>query len=528
LSALALDADACKGCNLCVAVCKPEALRPEPFGLMAVERARATAALWRALPDTPGQILAAAQKLPEPGLLGALELSRHCLHALAPSDGAEPGSGARIALRTVLAVAEAHLQPQLQQHLRELDQLAAEFGARIRDLLAAALPAADLDALHEGLALLGMGAVALSSLATRLDEVSGSGRVDTARLQRLVETARALADLRFRIAEGSTGRGRARAGLVLAGGTGRALAGSFPWNPFAGPAVLDDGPDAAHRALGLLRGEAGALAQDFALLRRAKALLQPGAPGPRTLAFAELTAAERALCPPLLFVTGADSIARGGDAPLAAILASELPIKVLLLAETVAAPTQPAMPQCNPALMALAHRQAYVLQTSIAQQDHFAAGVLAALRHPGPALLHVLAPSPRRAGAAADQALRLAAAAVQSRAFPLFCHDPGKPGAFGEKLSLHGNPAPETAGTDDPMHLATWQTLQELAGIRTPFTVDVEQRAAAAVAEAHAQQLAELQARRIDELQQARAAVEQELLQRLQRKLVALAGGRRP
>ena len=30
-------------------------------------------------------------------LLGALELSRHCLLSLAPGDDAEPGSGARIA-----------------------------------------------------------------------------------------------------------------------------------------------------------------------------------------------------------------------------------------------------------------------------------------------------------------------------------------------------------------------------------------------------------------------------------------------
>lgn len=523
---LALDVDACKGCNLCVASCAPRALLTGERTGPAAGAARAAAAVWRDLPDTPGAVIAAARALPEPGPLGALELSRHCLHALAPGDDAEPGSGPRLALRTVLAVAEAHLQPQLQQHLHELDRLAEDYGKRIRDLLTGALPVTDLEALHEGLATLGAGPVVLSALATRLDEVSASGRVDAAQLQRLVDTARAIADLRWRIAQGSHGRGRARTGLVLGNGLAAAVA-AFPWNPFAAPAVVDDGPEAGHRALGLLQGVAEALARDFALLRYAKALLQAGPAaarggGPVRTAFAELTAAERALCPPLLLVLPAATLRCGGGSSLAAVLASELPVKVLLLAEApdAAAPTA--------AMLALAHRGAFVLQTSIAHRDHFAAGALAAFAHPGPALLHVLAPSPARAGAAADQALALAEAAVQDRRFPLLRHDPRLPGAFGQRLSLAGNADASGDGTADPAVRATWETLQELAGVRTPFTREVEERAARAVADEHAQQVAALQAQHERQLLQARGAVEQELLQRLQHKLVALAGGRRP
>ncbi|MCB9876324.1 MAG: hypothetical protein H6835_01880 [Planctomycetes bacterium] len=84
---------------------------------------------------------------------------------MAPGDDAEPGSGARIALRTVLAAAEAHLQPSLQRHLQQLDELGAAFGERIREQFAGALPAGDLEALHEGLQTLGQGRVALSTLA---------------------------------------------------------------------------------------------------------------------------------------------------------------------------------------------------------------------------------------------------------------------------------------------------------------------------------------------------------------------------
>jgi ferredoxin len=527
LLVLALDPDACKGCNLCVSVCPTAALTAAPRMAASVDQTRRAAAQWRSLPDTAGEVIAAAREQAEPGLLGALELSRHCLLALACGDDAEPGSGARIALRSVLATVEAHLQPKLQQHLHELDQVAATFGERIRELLASALPITDLDALHEGLATLGMGAVALSTLAGRLDAAQASGRVDAARLQRLVDTARAVADLRWRVAEGSTGRGRARAGLVLTGGDTEVLAGRFPWNPFAAPAVLDGSPEAGYRALGLLQGQAEALMGDFALLRRANAVLQRGAPGPRALTFAELTPAERELFPPLWLVADASVLQRGGLAQMVAVLGGDLPIKVLLLSTSLST-SPPAAEPLTAAMLALAHRQAFVLQSSVAHRDHLASGVLAACRHPGPALLHVLAPSPRAANATPDLTLMLAAAAVNERSFPLLRYDPLRPGAFGQKLSLDGNPEPTEAGTTDPARLANWQTLQELAGVRTPFTHDVELRAAVAVATAHQKEIAELQARHASELQAARGVVETELLSRLQHKLTALAGGRRP
>ncbi len=520
---LALDPDACKGCDLCVTACEPGALQRGARSAEAVQQARAGAAAWRALPDTAGAVIHAARELSEPGLLGALELSRHCLLTMAPGDDAEPGSGARLALRTVLAVSEAHLQPKLLRHVQHLDELAAKFGERIRGMLAGALPVTDLEALHEGLATLGAGAVALSTLASRLDEVQVSGRVDGGKLQLLVETARAVADLRWRVQQGRNGCGRARSGLVLAGGEAEALAGDFPWNPFASPAVLDGSREAGARALGMLRGQVAALAANFALLRRAESLLQQGAPGPRHLGFAELEPAERELCPPLWLVVDGDALRCGGLAQLAAVLAHDLPVKVLLLSPSTTAVDGP-----SPARLALAFPRAFVLQSTVAHRDHLAAGVLAACEHPGPALVHVLAPSPRAAGAAPDRTLAIAADAVARRAFPLLRYDPRLPGAFGQKLSLDGNPSPQQPGTDDPEHLAAWQLLQELAGVRTPFTHVVEERAAAAVAAAHAQELAAMRAAHEDELLRLRSSVETELLARLQRKLTTLAAGARP
>jgi len=45
-------------------------------------------------------------------------------------------------------------------------------------------------------------------------------------------------------------------------------------------------------------------------------------------------------------------------------------------------------------LVAMAHRGAFVLSTSIADPEHLFAGVTAALRYPGPALIDVHTPIP--------------------------------------------------------------------------------------------------------------------------------------
>ncbi|MCB9876323.1 MAG: hypothetical protein H6835_01875 [Planctomycetes bacterium] len=96
-------------------------------------------------------------------------------------------------------------------------------------------------------------------------------------------------------------------------------------------------------------------------------------------------------------------------------------------------------PDADAALLALAQRGAFVAQSSVAHRDHLTDAALRASAHAGPALLHVLAPSPRAWDVAADAAVRVAAQAVAARAFLLFVYDPSQPGAFGEKLPLHGN-----------------------------------------------------------------------------------------
>ncbi len=576
LFSLAINPDACKACQACVQVCEADALKDEAQNSQRLAAARKNWELWQHMPETSAATIQRVAADPEVGPAAALLLSRSCLLAMTGGDGAEAGSGEKLAMHLVMATAEKELQPQLQKQLEKLNQLQGQFAVKIKELLSVALPGQDLESLAGGLAELDPRHVDLADLTRKVEERSGSRPVDAAWLQRLVRTARQLQDLQQRL-------GRARLGLVVAQGSVAAWAGAFPYNPFSVPVTLDTSGEPGQLALGVAAAQLQAVMQDFRLLRRAELELQRPAQAEQaeldlqdlqSLDFQDLRAEERELCPPLLLVGGDDALGAKALSQLSALLSQDLPIKILVLT---------GLDDGHPdlGLLALAHRRAFVLQSSIAYPDHLVQGVQRALQFSGPALLHVYAPSPQRHGFAQSEALGQARAVVESRTLPLFCFDPAEQGVFGSRLTLLGNPAADALTptlahwaisqqrfadcfrpfTDqdgeavelqaylelpasqrqgktpciqdvvvDPAMVAacedrlqSWQTLQELAGVVTPFT---ELAREAAVKDLAGQHAAELAAQRQDyeaRLAQLREQVEQELTLRLQQRLVHLS-----
>jgi len=155
------------------------------------------------------------------------------------------------------------------------------------------------------------------------------------------------------------------------------------------------------------------------------------------------------------------------------------------------------------ALLAMMHPDVFVAQTITTDINHFYRAILAANEYPGPALINVYTPCQPEHGIGDDMASRQAKLARDSRAFPVFVHDPRAGNSLAERISLRGNPAikddwythPRTgepvdfvyfarsegrfarhfdrdgapdatllAGQDD--RLANWRLLQQLAGIR--------------------------------------------------------------
>jgi pyruvate/2-oxoacid:ferredoxin oxidoreductase beta subunit/ferredoxin len=156
-------------------------------------------------------------------------------------------------------------------------------------------------------------------------------------------------------------------------------------------------------------------------------------------------------------------------------------------------------------LIAMAHPEVFVAQTTPAHVNHFYRAVLDANTYPGPAVIVAYTTCQPEHGVGDDASAAQARLAVASRAFPLFIYDPRRGPTTRERLSLQGNPDPAADwhrhprtgepvdfiafarterrfarqfaadGTPSPAlvagqadRLANWRRLQELAGARPP------------------------------------------------------------
>lgn len=611
---LAINPDSCKGCGICVSNCEPNALMLENQTLDLLAGARRSWQIWEKLPDTTAETMQRTGNQIQMGKPAATLLSQRFRGTLSGGDGAEPGSGERLALRLALAAVESKQQPLSGKFIGEVNAVREQLAKLIRKILADALPADDLDALATGLESVDTRETDLSSFINE-SEAALDSRIDALRLRRLVNLAQRLRDLSWRLSEGRQGFGRASLGLVLSSDLPSGWAGVFPDNPFAMPVTVDSSGDAALFGAGLLQGQLRQAIEGFVLMRKARLELENPADAARlwssldNLGWEGLEAEERALCPPVFIIGSSSLLAGRGLSQLSAVMAGNLPLKIMLFAELdlgVAAAADgglPLAPVEDPgvdlALLTLSRRNTLNAQCSIAFPDHLMAALEAALNFSGPALIQVHAPSPGRHGFPADHTIQQARLAVETRAFPLFLYDPEAEGVFGSRFSLAGNPEPDrdwlTGDSGKPLttaawalgetrfaqlfsplqadatdslpldeylalgretragrkpfvmakigerdsvryqvgeplvrvceeRLRAWRTLQEVAGLVTPFTQRIQQQAQQAVAAAHQAELEKIQSSyeaRIRELK--RELLEQSRAE-IKARLMAMAG----
>lgn len=610
---ITVDPMVCKGCALCVTNCEPNALASVVQERSILTRNRQIRTAWTRLPDTPQAAIDMASADADLGPLPGALLARNTGRVMFGSDGVEAGSGGRLALRLALALTEARHTPQRAGLITDVRAAHDGILGRIREILAEALPADDLDALSKSLDAVDNRQADLGAFLSKTDGITGG--VDAARLRRLVELARALNDLAWRLETGRLGVGRAALGLVLSPDDPAGWTGAFPQNAFEVPATVDLTGDGAQLAAGLLQAQLRQAIDGLALLRRARLELERPDDAGRLwadvegLTYADLDDTERARCPSLLLVGSSQLLGGRGLSQLIWLLGSGLPVKVVLLAELdmgladragIDAALGPAPdPAADLGLLALSQRQAYIAQSSVGHTEHLFQVLHDGLDYDGPALFHIHGPSPIRHGFATDQTIAHARLAVASRAFPLLRYDPRADGVFGLRLDLGGNPEPlapwdqsasgealtpahfalhETrfkawlsplaADAPSPIDLATWltlperdqgrqtpfvslvhqdqapiryavspelagvcarradawRTLQELAGLVTPFTARVRAEAEAAVTAEHQAALAAQKADYEQRLTELRAELEQEYRGEIRDRLMALAG----
>jgi pyruvate-ferredoxin/flavodoxin oxidoreductase len=455
LLVLAVDPRACLGCGLCVAVCPEDALRPAEREPPRVAAAEWLWTSWEQLPDAaPGTLTRAAEHA-DVGPMAALLLSRHCAQAQLGDPGSEPGSGERLAARLVSAAVERHAQQRTATLLGEIEAAGAGLTERLRAQLSEGIADAGPDALAQAVAGIGRAHASLGELGRELERLGAKPGFDRQSVLRLARLSGELEDRTQRLAQGPDGLGRARFGVVVASGPSSEWAGRFPHHPYYAPLTVAPLPQAVELASGIARGLA---AEHLELVRTLREATLEAKPPPdrgarleslRSLTWEHLEPEARAACPPLLLLVDARSLLEQGFDALSRALTSELPIKVVLLDGLDRLDSGP-----EPALVAMAHRRAFVLSGSPACPDHLARGLADALAWPGPALLHLHAPSPSRHGFPADATLARSRQAIEARAHVLFQFDPAADGVFGSRASLEGNLEPEP-GASRP-GLAEW------------------------------------------------------------------------
>ena len=322
--------------------------------------------------------------------------------------------------------------------------------------------------------------------------------------------------------------------------------------------LVDSSGDATQLAAGLVEGHLDETTELVRLLRQARLEVDKpdGIDWKRdalaNLRWQDLSDEELELSPPLLLLGSDDMLAGRGLAQLVWLLNSGLPVKVLVMSALdfglVGAPTN--NPRAGVGLLALAQRNAFVAQTSVANPDHLGDSVAEALRFKGPALIQVYAPSPTRDGFASKEAIDQARLAVEARVLPLFRYDPRVEGVFGTRISLDGNPE-DSEDLPTPVDWArgqerfapmldskaiegmaqrcadNWQMLQELAGAVTPFTGKVEAEIRAAVQAEHDAALSDQQKAAAAELAAVQQKTRAEIAAQLRGRLLDLASRKR-
>lgn len=434
LLSITVNPEACKGCNICVEVCPEGALVSTRQTEHGLQRLRRNWALWNRLPDTDDRFVKAAAGA---DVLSSLLLKRSVHSSMVGGDGACAGCGQKTAVHLILSAVQAQMTPRVAKHVAELDALIAGLDTKARELLA---KSADLHA-----AARSKGAVEVpvdENLRLRIELHSA--------------TTDALRDQRWRYTKGPSGKGRAALGMANSTGCSSVWAGAYPHNPYTFPWVNHLFADSPSVALGLFEAHMRKMAAGVAVVRRASRILDGSYDAARdeaefaSLTWKDFTDEEFSLCAPILALGGDGAMLDGGFQNLSRLLTSGKPVRVVVLdtqghSDTGGQATPTAFNgsgiRKELALLAIAHRDVFVHQSSQASPAHLMGGVLKGLAQRRPAVFNVYTPCPMEQGFTDSVSPRAARLALESRAFPFLTYDPTLGASMAECLSLEGNPS---------------------------------------------------------------------------------------
>jgi ferredoxin len=241
-----------------------------------------------------------------------------------------------------------------------------------------------------------------------------------------------------------------------------------------------DADDPCAEAMRVFDQEAGRLARVFAAARIAhleiEDMYDPAIHDPwfDNFGWEAFSKDELLLVPAVIALEGADRMAGEGMPSFSRLLHSGRPVQVLVRVQAHNNPGRLAGEdpfhsfRTELGYLGIAHRQAFVSQTSAARHEHLVQGYLEALNATRTSL-HLINTGLKSAGNDSDlNAWLVAGAALEGRVHPFFRVNPGKGDRFAERVCFDGNPQPEQ---DWPVHPFRYQDDSGVTvNIELPFT----------------------------------------------------------
>ena len=482
LFSITINPYTCKGCMECVEVCTDGALVAEPQTQEAIDRMRKDWNFWLDLPTTDKDFIRIDDLDEKIGALETLLLDKTNYESMVSGDGACLGCGEKTAIHLFTGAVTALLQPRIKKHLTEVDDLINRLETHIRLKLAEGMDLSNTAAVNEAVAQHQDTDLTLTELSSTL--MKGSKPVDQQWLTWVTQLLEKLRHLKWLYTEGKTNQGRANLGFINATGCTSVWGSTFPFNPYPFPWASHLFQDSPSVAMGIFEGHMQKMAEGFKAIRQAKLELE-GKYNPKEhdefftyFDWKKFSDEEWLLCPPVVSVGGDGAMYDIGFQNLSRAMASGAPIKVLILDTQVYSNTGGQactsgfigqVADMSPygkawkgktevrkemAIIGMAHRTSYVLQSSQANVTHMLEGYIDGLNSRRPAMFNIYTTCQPEHGVADDASDKQAKLALESRAYPMFKYNPDAGTTFRECCDLEGNPALDD---DWPTYKLTYQ-----------------------------------------------------------------------
>ncbi len=470
LFSITINPNSCKGCMECINVCGDDALRPITQTEDTISRLRREWDFWGDLPNTPDKYNRIDDLEEKIGPLETILLNKDAYLKFASGDGACLGCSEKTVVHLFVATVESLMQPRIKKHVKHLEDLIDRFEKHIQLTLLDTVKVTDTDMMSKIISDTNTSDLTMSGIASKLETEHGSEPIDQEWLREMTHILSGLKRLKWKYTTGTTGQGRSTMGMTNATGCTSVWGSTYPYNPYPFPWANHLFQDSPSMAMGIFEGHMAKMAEGFKLIRKAELELKGEykADGQRDFFtyfnWNQFTDEEWQLCPPVVALGGDGAMYDIGFQNLSRMMASGKPIKVIVVDTQVYSNTggqactsgfigqvsdmaqfgkvwkgKPE-PRKEIGLIGMAHRNTYVMQSSLANASHMIEGFIDGLMARRPALFNLYTTCQPEHGVGDDMGEHQAKLAMESRAYPLFRFNPDRGKTAEEAFDLDGNP----------------------------------------------------------------------------------------